>query len=142
MASKKLSLEDVCMYLPDELVERHNLEDLPEGVAIAKAMFLLEARQKAGYNEIGYHTTSLAYAPGDNIKPELSQGSYRGKIFFSNKLEQAFTDDNPTHCYKVLVQGSHPDPEDLTGRDWRYTLSPVKVLEEVPMEEVYRAKKQ
>jgi hypothetical protein len=153
MSRENLTLDDLCELLPEELVERHGLEDLPEDVAKEKALKLINLRAQKGYSAtIGYHTSDFLFDVGDKISPELSndvenivpeitQSTYRGKIFFSRNLETAYIDDNPRYCYKILVHGKHADPEDLTGKDWFYTLTPAKVLEVVPLSEVYAAKR-
>ncbi|MEA3378473.1 MAG: hypothetical protein U9Q69_02420 [Nanoarchaeota archaeon] len=128
-ALNELSLDKLMGLLPDELISRHQLEDLDEALAIKKAIGLLKARQELGIKEIiGYHTSDRFYKLGNSINPQDSRGKYKGKIFFSKSQETAFKGDNPRYTYIVKVDGKHPDPEDLTGNDWYYTLSPAKIL--------------
>lgn len=136
---KGMELADLLGELPEELVERHGLEELPEAEARKRAIGLLGKRADMGVARmVGYHTTDLAYRPGDRISASASKGLYKGRLFYSRSLDSAFSGDGATRCYKVEVEGAHRDPEDLTGRDWFYTLSPAKVLEEVQDWRQYR----
>lgn len=132
MEYDKLNLNDIFDLLPEELVERHGIENMDEDLAKNKAIELLKKRTKLGYKKcIGYHTSDILYNEGENINPILSKGNYKGKIFFSRDIDCLYKGDYPKYCYQIETEGAHNDPEDLTGKDWFYTLTPAKVIKKI-----------
>ena len=131
--------------IPEETVERLGLDEMLLDGKVDEAAPIIHRiiafREQNQPAVIGYHTTKQKYEIGDYISPQDSAGKYKGKVFVSRSIETAFTGDYPEHCYRVQVDAWRPDPDDLTGRDWGYTLTPAKVLEEIPLSKVLRAKR-
>lgn len=145
MAINVKQLWDLLEQIPEEIVARLGLDEMlldgraaEAGETIRKIIAYREGHQ---VSELCYHTTDRRYESGDQIFPSDSTGKYQGKVFVSRSLRTAFTDDRPRFCYRVQAQGLRPDLDDLTGKDWAYTLTPALVLEEIPMEDVLRAKR-
>ncbi len=131
--------------IPEEIVERFGLEEMLLDGRVEEAEPIIHKiitfREKNQPAIIGYHTTNRKYEVGGQISPQDSAGKYKGKVFVSKSVEMAFTGDYPNYCYRVQLDAWRADPDDLTGRDWGYSLTPVKVLAEIPMLQVLRAKR-
>lgn len=130
MKSNNLTMDNILNLLPQELVERHNLEDIDEELAREKAQKLLEKRANIGLvPKVRYHTSNFEYKNGEMIRPYSE-----GKVYFSDSIEGAYIGDHPKNCYKILVNADEfPDPKEPNKKrkSWYYTRTPVKVIRKV-----------